>query len=195
MLPETKEEIMVEVLGNLLSVGRGLHIQPEEKDSSNLKNDNISQAYLLNYDDIKNYSYNLSNTLEVKAERKKEVYVNLEKRYKNQIPRNFDIVMPQRSFYFEARLLYFEGKQEHNYIYSNDTLYLRNISPDKVDIRYILHLLKTQKVRDIINNVDDKRSRRCRIENIKIDLPDINTQRKIVTQLEKLQMKFEDLIK
>ena len=97
MLPETKEEFMVEVLGNLLSVGRGLHIQPEEKDSSNLKNDNISRAYLLNYDDIKNYSYYLSNMLDVKVDKKTEVYVNLDKRYKNSIPKNFDIVIPQRT--------------------------------------------------------------------------------------------------
>lgn len=194
MLPETKEEFMVEVLGNLLSVGRGLHIQPEEKDSSNLKNDNISRAYLLNYDDIKNYSYYLSNMLDVKIDKKTEVYVNLDKRYKNSIPKNFDIVIPQRSYYFEPRLLYFKGKQEHKYIYSNDVIFLRSIS-DKIDIRYIFHLLNTQKVRNIINNVEDKKSRRIRIENIKFDLPDIRTQRKIVTQLEKTQMKFEDLIK
>lgn len=194
MLPETKEEFMVEVLGNLLSVGRGLHIQPEEKDSSNLKNDNISRAYLLNYDDIKNYSYYLSNMLDVKVDKKTEVYVNLDKRYKNSIPKNFDIVIPQRSYYFEPRLLYFKGKQEHKYIYSNDVIFLRSIS-DKIDIRYIFHLLNTQKVRNIINNVEDKKSRRIRIENIKFDLPDIRTQRKIVTQLEKTQMKFEDLIK
>lgn len=194
MLPETKEEFMVEVLGNLLSVGRGLHIQPEEKDSSNLKNDNISRAYLLNYDDIKNYSYYLSNMLDVKVDKKTEVYVNLDKRYKNSIPKNFDIVIPQRSCYFEPRLLYFKGKQEHKYIYSNDVIFLRSIS-DKIDIRYIFHLLNTQKVRNIINNVEDKKSRRIRIENIKFDLPDIRTQRKIVTQLEKTQMKFEDLIK
>lgn len=194
MLPKTKEEFMVEVLGNLLSVGRGLHIQPEEKDSSNLKNDNISRAYLLNYDDIKNYSYYLSNMLDVKVDKKTEVYVNLDKRYKNSIPKNFDIVIPQRSYYFEPRLLYFKGKQEHKYIYSNDVIFLRSIS-DKIDIRYIFHLLNTQKVRNIINNVEDKKSRRIRIENIKFDLPDIRTQRKIVTQLEKTQMKFEDLIK
>lgn len=194
MLPETKEEFMVEVLGNLLSVGRGLHIQPEEKDSSNLKNDNISRAYLLNYDDIKNYSYYLSNMLDVKVDKKTEVYVNLDKRYKNSMPKNFDIVIPQRSYYFEPRLLYFKGKQEHKYIYSNDVIFLRSIS-DKIDIRYIFHLLNTQKVRNIINNVEDKKSRRIRIENIKFDLPDIRTQRKIVTQLEKTQMKFEDLIK
>ena len=194
MLPETKEEIMVEVLGNLLSVGRGLHIQTEEKNSSNLKNDNISRAYLLNYDDIKNYSYYLSNMLDVKVDKKTEVYVNLDKRYKNSIPKNFDIVIPQRSYYFEPRLLYFKGKQEHKYIYSNDVIFLRSIS-DKIDIRYIFHLLNTQKVRNIINNVEDKKSRRIRIENIKFDLPDIRTQRKIVTQLEKTQMKFEDLIK
>ena len=194
MLPETKEEFMVEVLGNLLSVGRGLHIQPEEKDSSNLKNDNISRAYLLNYDDIKNYSYYLSNMLDVKIDKKTEVYVNLDKRYKNSIPKNFDIVIPQRSYYFEPRLLYFKGKQNHKYIYSNDVIFLRSIS-DKIDIRYIFHLLNTQKVRNIINNVEDKKSRRIRIENIKFDLPDIRTQRKIVTQLEKTQMKFEDLIK
>ena len=194
MLPETKEEIMVEVLGNLLSVSRGLHIQNEEKDSSNLKNDNISPAYLLTYDDIKHYSYNLSNTLDVKVDKKTEVYVNLDKRYKNSIPKNFDIVIPQRSYYFEPRLLYFKGKQEHKYIYSNDVIFLRSIS-DKIDIRYIFHLLNTQKVRNIINNVEDKKSRRIRIENIKFDLPDIRTQRKIVTQLEKTQMKFEDLIK
>ena len=194
MLPETKEEFMVEVLGNLLSVGRGLHIQPEEKDSSNLKNDNISRAYLLNYDDIKNYSYYLSNMLDVKVDKKTEVYVNLDKRYKNSIPKNFDIVIPQRSYYFEPRLLYFKGKQEHKYIYSNDVIFLRSIS-DKIDIRYIFHLLNTQKVRNIINNVEDKKSRRIRIENIKFDLPDIRTQRKIVIQLEKTQMKFEDLIK
>lgn len=194
MLSETKEEFMVEVLGNLLSVGRGLHIQPEEKDSSNLKNDNISRAYLLNYDDIKNYSYYLSNMLDVKIDKKTEVYVNLDKRYKNSIPKNFDIVIPQRSYYFEPRLLYFKGKQEHKYIYSNDVIFLRSIS-DKIDIRYIFHLLNTQKVRNIINNVEDKKSRRIRIENIKFDLPDIRTQRKIVTQLEKTQMKFEDLIK
>ena len=42
---------------------------------------------------------------------------------------------------------------------------------------------------------EDKKSRRIRIENIKFDLPDIRTQRKIVIQLEKTQMKFEDLIK
>lgn len=185
---------MVEVLGNLLSVGRGLHIQPEEKDSSNLKNDNSSRAYLLNYDDIKNYSYYLSNMLDVKIDKKTEVYVNLDKRYKNSIPKNFDIVIPQRSYYFEPRLLYFKGKQEHKYIYSNDVIFLRSIS-DKIDIRYIFHLLNTQKVRNIINNVEDKKSRRIRIENIKFDLPDIRTQRKIVTQLEKTQMKFEDLIK
>lgn len=194
MLPETKEEFMVEVLGNLLSVGRGLHIQPEEKDSSNLKNDNISRAYLLNYDDIKNYSYYLSNMLDVKVDKKTEVYVNLDKRYKNSIPKNFDIVIPQRSYYFEPRLLYFKGKQEHKYIYSNDVIFLRSIS-DKIDIRYIFHLLNTQKVRNIINNVEDNKSRRIRIENIKFDLPNIRTQRKIVTQLEKTQMKFEDLIK
>ena len=194
MLPETKEEFMVEVLGNLLSVGRGLHIQPEEKDSSNLKNDNISRAYLLNYDDIKNYSYYLSNMLDVKVDKKTEVYVNLDKRYKNSIPKNFDIVIPQRSYYFEPRLLYFKGKQKHKYIYSNDVIFLRSIS-EKIDIRYIFHLLNTQKVRNIINNVEDKKSRRIRIENIKFDLPDIRTQRKIVTQLEKTQMKFEDLIK
>ena len=184
---------MKEILGNILAVSRGLHISKDEKNPINLQNENISKAYILNYDDVQDYIYNAKSTLNLKLDKKTEVYVNLDKRYKNSIPQNFDIVIPQRSFYFKPRLICFDENVKFNYVYSNDVIFIRSIS-DKIDINFAMYLLRTQKVRDVINNPLEKRSRRITLENLRIELPDIKTQRKITKDIQRAQMTFEGLI-
>lgn len=189
---------MQERLGMWITAKRGPHISKLEKDIENLKNSNISKAYLINYDDIKPYEYNSNDTLITNTLESKSVYTDLGKKYKNSRPRNYDIVISQRSSYTTPHFVYFGNNNlADDYIYDNSVIFVRSIS-DKINMKYVFYLMSTNKIRNKINistqNQNPKHIKCATIEDIIIDLPSLDEQDKIVKELEKNYRKLENMI-
>lgn len=205
----TKEGDSIVTLGEILSVSRGLHLLGGERSSDNLKNEGISKAKILTFSDIYEYNYKEENTIKPEGEiifrngkkeirKRTEVFVNLNKRYKNSRPQRFDILLNLKASLFCPRLVYWKDENcKMDYIYSNDTIFLRK-STDMVDPRFIFYIMNTSKVKEYLNVESDKNKPKrisCSIiENIKIELPDIDTQRKIINEINKNETKIENLI-
>lgn len=189
---------MRERLGNLLRVSRGLHILEEEKNIKNLENKDVSKAYTLTYNDFLDYTYSQKDTLNIQYDKKSEVFVNLNKRYKNSRVQNYDIVLSRRSLYNRPRLVYKEDILEHNLIYDNSSIFIRVNSDNKIDVKFAFYVMNTQRVKDIINatiaNQASKKIACSTIESVAIDLPSLEVQKKMVEKLEEYNSKLEKLI-
>lgn len=188
---------MKEKLGNLLKVSRGLHILEEEKNIKNLENKDVSKAYALTYNDFLDYTYSQKDTLNIQYDKKSEIFVNLNKRYKNSRVQNYDIVLSQQSFYNRPRLVYKEDILEHNLIYDNSIIFIR-LNSDKINIKFAFYVMNTQRVKDIINATTvgqaSKKITCSTIKNIEMELPSLEVQKKTVEKLEEYNSKLEKLI-
>ena len=187
-----------EKLGAKLKVSRGPHIEKSEKNMDDLSNPNISEAYIVSYEDVEDYKYNFNTTLAVRYDDNRKVFVDFNKKHKKNQVKSQDIIISCQSIFNRPRLIIFDEDVENNkYIYDNSAIYLRKISDD-VDMRFIYHLMTTNKIRNKINEVyknNEKRKITCeKIANILIDFPSLAEQQRIVKELEYMRGNLEDLI-
>ena len=168
-----------------------------ERNMDRLNTPNISEAYIVSYEDIKDYNFNFNSTLAVRCNDNRRVFVDFDKRHKRNQVKSEDIIISCQSIFNRPRLIIFdETLEENKYIYDNSCLYLRKISDD-VDMKFIYHLMTTNKIRNTINKMyEEKRKITCDwIENeIIIDFPSLAEQQRIVRELEYMRKNLEDLI-
>ena len=198
------------VLGEVLSASRGLHLLTGEKSADNLKNEGISRAKILTFSDVYEYHYKNENTIRPDGERvykngkkstreKTEVFVNLTKRYKNSVPQRYDTILQLKANSYSPKLVYWEDENKiMEYIYSNDIIFLRKNS-DRIEPLFIYYIMNSAKVKEYLNAESErqtpKRLKCSIIKDIKVDLPDVKTQREILKKLIKDEESIENLIK
>lgn len=183
-------------LGTKLKVSRGPHIEKTERDIDRINTPDISEAYILSYEDIKDYNFNFNSTLAVRCNDNRRVFVDFNRRHKKNQVKSEDIIISCQSIFNRPRLIIFdEALEENKYIYDNSCLYLRKILDD-VDMKFIYHLMTTNKIRNIINELyEEKRKITCeKLSNIIIDFPSLAEQQRIVRELEYMRKNLEDLI-
>ena len=192
-------------------VFRGLQLTKIERLKINAEEGNVSEAVILNYDNISSYTENLllKDTIDFTCyDNANKVYVDLKKKSKNVLIRPNDIVIPVKMKQHQARFVSFRNtKSTKNLIYSNDLLVVR---PDetKVSARFLFLLLSSKYVQEkldeqaITKNGNPHRITVEMINELEVELPSRDEQEKIVKQLETINYKkaqlekgFEDLIK
>lgn len=195
----------------IAEVFRGLQLSKFERCKINADEKNVSEAVILNYDNISSYTENLllKDTIDFTCyDNANKVYVDLKKKFKNVLIRPNDIVIPVKMKQHQARFVSFRNtKSIKNMVYSNDLLIVR---PDekKVSARFLFLMLSTKHVQErleklsIDSNCNPHRITVEMINELEVELPSRDEQEKIVKQLEKINYKkaqlekgFEDLIK
>lgn len=192
----------------LADVFRGLQLTKFERLKINTDEKNVSEAVILNYDNISSYTENLllKDTIDFTCyDNANKVYVDLNKKFKNVLIRPNDIVFPVKLKQHVARFVELKNtKSMKNMLYSNDLLIVR---PDKEKVcpKFLFLMLSTKYVKDKLDRDSiNYRPHRitCEIINeLEVLLPSREEQEKIVKQLEKINSKkalieeeFEDLI-
>lgn len=192
-------------------VFRGLQLTKMERLKINAEEGNVSEAVILNYDNISSYTENLllKDTIDFTCyDNANKVYVDLNKKFKNVLIRTNDIVIPVKMKQHVARFVSFKNtKSIKNMLYSNDLLVVR---PDekKVSARFLFLILCTKSVQERLEkqSIDSKcNPHRITVEMInelEVELPSREEQERILRNLEKINYKkaqlekgFEDLIK
>lgn len=174
-----------------------------------MQNEGISRAKILTFSDIKEYNYKEENTIRPEGERvykngkistreRTEVFVNLNKRYKNSKPQRYDVILPLKSSVFNPRMIFWEDENSiMDLIYSNDVIFLRK-NTDRIDPRFIFYIMNTSKVKEYLNIEADRNTPRrisvSMIEKIMIDLPDVKTQKEIIEKMIQNEINIENMI-
>ena len=181
-----------------------------ERSSDNLKNEGVSKAKILTFSDVKEYNYKGENTIRPEGERiykngkvstreRTEVFVNLNKRYKNSRPQQYDVILALKSSAYCPRLIFFEDENSKmDMIYSNDVVFLRAINNEKIDPRFIFFIMNSTKIKEYLNVESEKNNPKriscSMIEKIKIDLPPVEKQREIVENMIQNEINIDNLI-
>lgn len=195
----------------LAEVFRGLQLTKMERLKINAEEGNVSEAVILNYDNISSYTENLllKDTIDFTCyDNANKVYVDLNKKFKNVLIRPNDCVLPVKLKQHVARFVSFKNtKSIKNMVYSNDLLVVR---PDekKVSARFLFLILCTKHVQERLQKLSsDSKCNPHRItvemiNELEVELPSRDEQEKILRQLEKINYKkvqlekgFENLIK
>lgn len=202
-----------------LEVFRGLQLTKMERLKINAEEGNVSEAVILNYDNISSYTENLllKDTIDFTCyDNANKVYVDLNKKFKNVLIRPNDIVIPVKMKQHQARFVSFRNtKSIKKMIYSNDLLVVR---PDetKISARFLFLMLSTKHVQERLDKHVQERLKKQSgnskdnphritvemINELEVELPSRDEQEKILRQLEKINYKkaqlekgFENLIK
>lgn len=139
----------------------------------------------------------LKNGKEVKRERT-EVFVNLSRRYKNAKPQRFDVILPLKASVYCPRMIYWEDENMTvDCIYANDIVFLRR-NTERIEPKFIFYIMNSTKVREYLNAESEKQNPKriscSMIEEIKLELPDVNTQREIIRKVSENELNIENLI-
>lgn len=193
----------------IAEVFRGLQLTKMERLKINAEEENVSEAVILNYDNISSYTENLSlkDTIDFTCyDNANKVYVDLNKKFKNVLIRPNDCVFPVKLKQHVARFVEFKNtKSIKKFIYSNELLIVRP-DEEKVCPKFLFLMLSTKYVKDKLDrdsiNCTPHRITVEMINELEVELPSRDEQEKIVKQLETINYKkaqlekgFEDLIK
>lgn len=183
---------MEKILNDILVANtRGMKFSLNEREKPADMTD-ITELSILGYTNIYTYQnkLNLSNTINVKAvEENDKVYVNLNQKYKNCIPKKEDILLPITNVDFEPRFVNWDGDNKLNYIYHQKLILLR-ADITQIYPKFLFYILNTNHIRNYWreHSQDGEKYRlTCTtVGKLVIDVPSLEEQKSIVERTDRL---------
>lgn len=177
----------------IADIFRGQQLTKYERLRINANEENISEAVVVNYDDVLSYTEQLTleNTFEIDYYNNVEkIYVDLKRKFKNTLIKSNDLIFPVKLKIHQIKLMSFSNYNlKGNFIYSNDLLIVR---PDenKVNAKFLFYILNTKYIREKLDvealNYKPHRITCEMVGNLEIQLPTMEEQEKIVNKLQKI---------
>lgn len=192
---------------DIADIFRGQQLSKYERLGINANEENISEAVIVNYDNIMSYTEcpTLENTFNIDYNNANKVYVDLTKKYKNTLITHEDLILPVKLKTHQVRLMDFGmSKLKGNFIYSNELLVVR--CHEEINARFLFEILNLKCIREKLDtealNYKPHRITCEMIGNLEIELPSREEQGKILKKLQKinyekmqLEKDFDNFIK
>ncbi len=146
---------------------------------------------MLSYNDVKEYKDNLllDDTIDVKANFSNS---NLPDINNKVVVQKGDIIFPMKRRDHTPKFVNWVGNDNLKYIYNNDVEIVRPIT-HIVDPQFLFWILNTTTIKNSINEQAEKlrpnRLTNAMLGNLEIDVPDPETQEKIIKELEEINIK------
>lgn len=184
----------------LAEITRGMTIPPNERTKPKDMSE-ITEMYVLGYTDLLSYNEvpTLENTIDINSvEKDNKVYVNLKQKYKQGTVQKEDIILPISNVDFEPRLIRWKGNEKLDYIYHQKVIVVRP-NTKIINPEYLFYILTTTPIREYFREHSKEGIRYrlvCKtVMDLKIEVPDMEEQIKIVERIKKHNLETMEIRK